>query len=81
LASTLAFLSNTKDDTNHIPALCIEENPESESMNVMLAVNRVKWEDGNEALHHLKQSFEDIFTVLSEVSEGMPRKTHCTCRW
>ena len=80
LASTLAFLSNTKDDSNHVPALCIEENPDSESLNVMLAVNRVKWEDGNEILHDLKQSLENIFTVLSEISEGMLSEIIRTCR-
>lgn len=80
LASTLAFLSNTKDDSNHVPALCIEENPDSESLNVMLAVNRAKWEDGNEVLHNLKQSLEEIFTVLSEISEGMLSTILRTCR-
>jgi hypothetical protein len=74
LASTLAFLSNTKDDSNHIPALCVEENPELASLNVMLAVNRTKWEDGNEVLQNIKQSLEKIFTILSEISEGMSWK-------
>jgi hypothetical protein len=70
LASILAFLSNTKEDPNHIPALCIKENPQSASMNVMLAVNRRTYEDGNQALQDLKQNFENLFAVLSETMKG-----------
>jgi hypothetical protein len=80
LASTLAFLSNTEDDSNHVPALCIEENPELASLNVMLAVNRTKWEDGNGVLQNIKQSLEKIFTILSEISEGMSCKLLRTWR-
>ncbi|KAF1912148.1 hypothetical protein BDU57DRAFT_459713 [Ampelomyces quisqualis] len=68
LASTLAFLSNTKNDTNHIPALCVEEDPASGSLDVVLAVNKTKWEDGNEVLRDLRQRLEKIFFILSEVS-------------
>jgi hypothetical protein len=59
LASTLAFLSGRND------------NPELASLNVVLAVNRARWEDGNEVLQDLKQSLEKIFAVLSEISEGV----------
>jgi len=74
LASILAFLSNTEDNTNHVPALCIEENPELASLNVMLAVNRTKWEDGHRVLQNTKQCLEKIFAVLSDISEGMSCK-------
>jgi hypothetical protein len=80
LASTLAFLSNTKDDSNHVPALCIEEIPKLATLKVVLAVNKTKWEDGNEALQNLKQSLEKIFTILSEISEGMSYKVLRICR-
>lgn len=70
LVSTLAFLSNTKDDPNHIPALCVKENPESSALSVLLAVNRTKWKDGDQVLKELKQGFESIFDILSEVSNG-----------
>jgi hypothetical protein len=80
LASTLAFLSNTEDDSSHVPALCIEENPELASLNAMLAVNRTEWEDANEVLQNIKQSLEKIFTILSETSEGMSCKLLRTCR-
>ena len=71
LASTLAFLSNTKDDPNHIPALCVEENPELVSLSVVVAVNKKNEADGNEALQNIKQNLEKIFTILSEISQGM----------
>lgn len=70
LVGTLAFLSNTKDDPNHIPALCVKEDPESSCLSVMLAVNRAKWNDGNQVLQELKLGFERIFVILSEVSNG-----------
>ena len=46
LVGTLAFLSNAKDDPNHVPALCIKEEQESSSLAVLLAVNRRHREDG-----------------------------------
>jgi hypothetical protein len=72
LTGTLAFLSNITDDPNHIPAVCVEEDPNSVSLNVLLAVNRVKHQenDGNQVLRELEQGFERIFTVLSHVSDG-----------
>lgn len=70
LVGTLAFLSNTMDDPNHIPALCVKEDPESLSLSVLLAVNRIKWNDGNQVLQGIKQGFERIFAILSDVSNG-----------
>lgn len=69
LAGTLAFLSNTKDDPDHIPALCVKEDPESSSLSVLLAVNKGKPADGNGVLQELKQSFERIYAILSQVSD------------
>ena len=48
LAGTLAFLSNLKDGPDHIPAVCIEEGPDSAFLNVLLAVNKAKPGDGKE---------------------------------
>jgi hypothetical protein len=66
LASTLAFLPNTEDDSNHVPALCIEENPELASLNVMLAVNRTKCEGGNGVLQNIKRS------AITAEEDGLP---------
>ncbi|KAL6171565.1 hypothetical protein ACJQWK_02578 [Exserohilum turcicum] len=71
LASTLAFLSYTEDDPNHIPALCVEENPKLMSLDVVVAVNKKNEADGNEALQNIEQNLEKIFTILSEISQGM----------
>jgi len=70
LADTLAFLSSTKDDPNLIPAVCIEEKPESNSMNVLLAVNRVTRQGGNKFLENVRERFEILFDVLSRASDG-----------
>ena len=70
LAGTLAFLSNLKDGPDHIPAVCIEETPDSASLNVLLAVNKARPGDGKEVLQSLKSGFESIFELLSRVSTG-----------
>ncbi|KAJ8109808.1 hypothetical protein OPT61_g7190 [Boeremia exigua] len=69
LVSTLAFLSSTRDDTDHVPALCLQENPETASLSIILAVNRANWEDGSHVLRNLKTSLEQIFGTLFEASK------------
>lgn len=68
LASILAFLANTRVDTNHIPALCLKEN--SQSIDVLVAVNKTTWEDGRSNLLELQRHFEQLFAILSAVSAG-----------
>lgn len=70
LAGILAFLAQTEDDPNHIPAVCIEQVLELGSLNVLLAVNKSKWSDGDTILHHLKQCFDGLFSVLSTFSNS-----------
>ncbi|KAJ4986606.1 hypothetical protein SVAN01_07915 [Stagonosporopsis vannaccii] len=70
LASTLAFLSNIMEDPEHVPALCLEECVESASLNVLLAVNKSHWEDGKNILLNLQHRFDELFAILSEVSEA-----------
>lgn len=70
LVKTLAFLSYTKDDPDYVPALCVVEEHKLKSLNVFLAVNKSKREDGALILQKVKQYFEDIFTILSGVSQG-----------
>ncbi|KAH8585628.1 hypothetical protein B0O99DRAFT_657209 [Bisporella sp. PMI_857] len=69
LASTLAFLSNLKDGPDHIPAVCVEEDPDSAFLNVLIAVNKAKPGDGKEVLQNLMLGFERIFALLSRVSD------------
>ncbi|RYP89589.1 hypothetical protein DL770_004310 [Monosporascus sp. CRB-9-2] len=66
LASTLAFLARTTDNPNYIPAVCIEERPEPVArLNVLLAVNKARPEDGKQVLARLKKGFSRIFALLS----------------
>ncbi|RYP42521.1 hypothetical protein DL767_000209 [Monosporascus sp. MG133] len=66
LASTLAFLARTTDNPNYIPAVCIEECPEPAArLNVLLAVNKARPEDGKQVLASLKEGFSRIFALLS----------------
>ncbi|KAE8406232.1 hypothetical protein BDV37DRAFT_270133 [Aspergillus pseudonomiae] len=68
LAGTLAFLAHIKDDAEHIPAVCIEEDLDSFALNVILAVNKAKAHDGDDVIHRVQQGFEGIFKVLARIS-------------
>ncbi len=70
LVGTLAFLSNLKDGPEHIPAVCVQEDPKSASLSVLLAVNKARPGDGTEVLQNLKLGFEGIFALLFLVSDG-----------
>lgn len=70
LTGTLAFIAYSKDDVDHIPALCLEEDPESGTLNVKVAVNKASYNDGEEAICRIKQGFERIFAILATVSAG-----------
>lgn len=70
LAGVLAFLAQTEDDPNHIPAVCVEQNLELGSLNILLAVNKGKWCDGDTILQDLKQRFQRLFSVLSTFSDS-----------
>jgi hypothetical protein len=70
LAGTLAFLSSLKDGPEHIPAVCIQEDPQSAFLNVLLAVNKTKPADGKGVLKTLKLGFERIFALLSQVLDS-----------
>ena len=70
MAGVLAFLAQTEDDPNHIPAVCIEQNLELGGLNVLLAINKSKWCDGDTILQDLKQRFQRLFSVLSIFSDS-----------
>lgn len=70
LASVLAFLSGIEDDPSHVTAVCVKENQSTSSLEVLLAVNKGKPDDGESVLRELKQGFEKLFTELSQVSGG-----------
>jgi len=70
LAGTLAFLSSLKDGPEHIPAVCIQEDPQSAFLNVLPAVNKARPADGKGVLKTLKLGFERIFALLSQVLDS-----------
>jgi hypothetical protein len=70
LLESLAFLANDSDDVNHIPALCIQQDPGTSSVNVLLAVNCAQWQAGAQSLQRLKFGFESIFMVLADGGQG-----------
>jgi hypothetical protein len=72
LVDALAFLANTKEDVNHIPALCVQQSKKPPSLNVLLAMNRSSWDAGNQAAQSLREGFQSIFALLAQSHQGMP---------
>ncbi|KAI5928232.1 hypothetical protein F4810DRAFT_185002 [Camillea tinctor] len=68
LVTALAFLSDTKDDPNHVPAVCVEE-ADSACLKVLLAVDKSSRSDGSEVLRRLERGFEGIFEVLRHADQ------------
>lgn len=64
LTEILAFLAKTKDGSDHIPAVCVEQAPSGTTLNVILAINKGYHADGDGLLQKLKTSFEEIFRLL-----------------
>lgn len=69
LAGTLAFISSIQDDTDHIPAVCLVEEPDTNCV-ILLAVNRVGFNDGTDILRDLKRGFDKIFQILARRLDG-----------
>ena len=68
LVGTLAFIAYMKDDVEHIPAICLEDDPVSGCLKVIFAVNKVSYNDGQDAICHIQQGLEHIFAILATVS-------------
>ncbi|KAI5861100.1 hypothetical protein GGS23DRAFT_613281 [Durotheca rogersii] len=70
LCGTLAFLARPNHNANHITAVCIEEDGNAGSLNVLIAINKAKPDDGKHVLGQLKRSFEDIFSLLGKIDSA-----------
>ncbi|KAH7118261.1 hypothetical protein B0J13DRAFT_652222, partial [Dactylonectria estremocensis] len=70
LASTLAFLSSIRDDPNRIPAVCVQEDPDSEGLNIILAINRANGVDGQGDLQEVERGLREILIILSHILDG-----------
>lgn len=75
LVGTLSFLAQTEEDPNHIPAICVEQD--TNKLNVLVAINKSKWSDGDSILHALKERFNTIFAILQTVLEREWHSLHC----
>ncbi|PIG79385.1 hypothetical protein AARAC_007629 [Aspergillus arachidicola] len=70
LVGTLAFLAQTEEDPNHIPAICVEQD--TDRLNVLIAINKAKWSDGDSILHALEERLNMIFAIMQTVLEQDP---------
>lgn len=73
LATNLAFLAGITNNPHNIMGVCIEELPDIEGCQVMVAINQSVPSDGAEVLKKVQKGFEQIFKRLSILSAG---KTH-----
>jgi hypothetical protein len=64
LVEILSFLAKTKDGSEYIPAVCVEQDPNGAGLKALLAINKRTYSDGNSLLQILKTGFENIFNVL-----------------
>jgi hypothetical protein len=78
LAGTLTYLAHNKDDVDHIPAICLAQDPYLGLLNVLVAVNNSSSADGHEAFIRVKEAFENIFATLAKISDsGWPMILPC----
>lgn len=72
LAGALAYISNTKDDPNRVPAICVEEDHHEgyTALRILLAMNKSECKDGEDLLRTIKEGFEGIFKALSKVADS-----------
>ncbi|CAK7216649.1 hypothetical protein SCUCBS95973_002878 [Sporothrix curviconia] len=64
LAGALAFLSGISDNASHVTAVCIEEDRGTESLRVLLAINKKTPNDGDAVLQTLKSGLESVLGPL-----------------
>ncbi|KAI1421780.1 hypothetical protein F5Y12DRAFT_668422 [Xylaria sp. FL1777] len=71
LVSTLAFLAHIEDNPDYIPAVCLQEIPQKQSSNILLAVNRkclsMKW---REYASDIKEGFEGIAATIRHADDA-----------
>lgn len=70
LVEVLSFLAKTKDGSDYIPAMCVEQHPNGAAMKSLLAINKKTYSDGDGLLQSLKTGFENIFKVLQKSLYG-----------
>lgn len=68
LTTTLAFLSSVSENKDQVTAVCLEETPGG--CKVLLAVNRLDADTGQDKLAKIRKGFERIFQDLSVISSS-----------
>lgn len=64
LVEVLSFLAKTKDGSDYIPAMCVEQDLNGAALKALLAINKRTYTDGDGLLRNLETGFENIFKVL-----------------
>ena len=70
LASTFAFLSSVNDNPKRISAVCVHENPVTKALNVLVAVNQIRYKDGATTLQCIKNGLEGVVSSLPNGNQG-----------
>lgn len=70
LTETLAFMAKTRDGWEHIPAVCARESQSGTALEIILAINKRTYTDGDDILRNLKASFEQVFQILNDSDYG-----------
>ncbi|KAJ5115343.1 hypothetical protein NUU61_001102 [Penicillium alfredii] len=72
LTEVLAFIAKTKDGWDYIPAVCVKQNPSGTALDVILAINKRTYSDGDDILRNLKVNFEQVFQILHDSEYDKP---------
>jgi hypothetical protein len=70
LTGTLAFLSNIKNNPNRIPAVCIREDQQQNMLQLFVAVNQEKSNDGAHVLKETQMAFGKLLQTIGASHEG-----------
>lgn len=70
LASGLAFLSGISNGSNHVTALCVEEQPGKDGITLVLAINKAQPPEEENMLKTIQQGLQGIVDLLSTIRQG-----------
>lgn len=68
LVEMLSFLSKLKDGSNDIPAICVEQSPNGDSLRLLIAVNKSTPKDSDDVLQLMKERFESVLQLLHDAN-------------
>jgi hypothetical protein len=65
-----AFFGGIIDNPDTITAVCLEEDPATGSLRVLLSINKARPIDGHRTMIEVERGFESIWKALSCISSG-----------